>query len=88
MLRITKVSDSRSSIVLKLEGRIESEWISLLKREIRRCLREKKVVLDFSDVNFVDGHGLKTLNAFVSAGKVRIINCPAFVRVLLKCGSR
>ncbi len=75
MLRITKVSESPSLVTMKLEGRIASDWVSLLEKECLRSLEEKrKVVLDFSGVTFVDWRGVEMLGK-ISVNNMQVINC-------------
>lgn len=88
MLRITKVSENPSSVELKLEGRIVSEWVSVLEAEILEwAQRKRKVLLDFCNVTFVDERGLGMLKRR-SSGHVRITNCAGFIETLLKGGSK
>jgi len=62
VLRITKVAESPSLVTMKLEGRITSDWVSLLEKECLRFLEERRrVVLDFSEVTFVDWRGVEML---------------------------
>ncbi len=56
VLRITKVAEDSSTVTMKLEGKLASDWVPLLEGECLICLTEKrKVLLDFSEVTFVDG---------------------------------
>ena len=84
MLRISKVYENPSGVKLKLEGRIGSEWVSILEEKILECLKKnKKLLLDFSELRFVDKHGLEMLKKLPSE-KIEIINCPGFIEELLK----
>jgi anti-anti-sigma regulatory factor len=59
MLRITHTSKGSSDITLKLEGKVVSDWVPLVREECLRILKEKKGVwLDCSDVTFVDDRGV------------------------------
>ena len=63
MLRITKVAEDSSTVTMKLEGKLASDWVPLLEGECLTCLKEnRKVLLDFSEVTFVDGRGVELLN--------------------------
>ena len=44
MLHITKVVETLLSVTLKLEGRIVTEWVSLVEGECQRWLRDKQAV--------------------------------------------
>lgn len=86
MLRITKVVESLTQVTLKLEGRIVSDWVSLLERECQTLLHEKqRVRLDFSEVTFIDGRGVEMLKR-IAAENLQILNCSAFIEDLFKGG--
>ena len=84
MLRISKVYENPSGVNLKLEGRIVSEWVSILEEQILECLKKnQKVLLDFSELRFVDEHGMEMLKRMPTE-KIEITNCPKFIEELLK----
>ncbi len=88
MLKITKVQESGSDVLLKLEGKITAQWAALLDGECRSFLRQKKTVyLDCSHVDFVDGKGVEVLNN-LSHSQVTLISAPGFVTELLQIGDR
>ena len=88
MLRITKMAESPSIVTLKLEGRIASEWVPLLEGECLKCLKEqRKVLLDFSDVSFVDENGVKMLGR-LAVKNVEIIDHSALIKESLKGGEK
>lgn len=88
MLRISKASENPFSVELKLEGRIVSEWVSVLEAEILDWGQKKQqVLLDFCAVTFVDERGLRMLKRRLS-GDIRITNCAGFIETLLKGGSK
>ena len=83
VLRITKIRETLSSATLRVEGRVASEWVSVLEAESLRWLGEKRtVVLDFSDVSFIDGRGVETLRR-IHSKHLRIVNCPPLLAELL-----
>ena len=87
MLRITKVSESPSLVTMKLEGRIASDWVSLLENECLRFLDERRrVVLDFSEVTFVDLRGVEMLGR-ISAKNIQVINCCPLIEDFLNGGA-
>jgi anti-anti-sigma regulatory factor len=87
MLRISKVAQGDSIVTLKLEGRIVFDWVAILYGEILKFVHEgKKVVLDFSEVRYVDELGIRMLRQ-QEEKNVQIINCPAFIEDLLKGGN-
>jgi len=84
VLRISKVYENPSGLKLKLEGRIVSEWVSILEEQILECLKKtQKVLLDFSELRFVDKDGVEMLRRMPSE-KIEIINCPGFIEEFLK----
>ncbi|HET9962713.1 MAG TPA: STAS domain-containing protein [Nitrospiraceae bacterium] len=88
MLKITKVRESRSRVLLKLEGKITAQWASLLDNECRTCLRNRQSVrLDCTGVDFLDAKGIEVLRT-LHGRNVTLISAPAFVTELLRTGGR
>ena len=88
MLKITKIQESRSDVLLKLEGKITAEWAVLLDGECRALLQEKKAVhLDCSKVDFIDARGVEVLNSLPRT-QVTLMSAPGFVTELLQIGVR
>jgi anti-anti-sigma regulatory factor len=84
VLRIDKVYENLFTVKLKLEGTLVGEWVSLLEEKILECLENnKKVLLDFSELRFVDEHGMEMLRR-MPPEKIAITNCPRFIEELLK----
>ena len=83
VFRITKESDSAALATLRVEGQIVSHWIAELEHEIKRSLEgEGRVILDFSQVNFVSLDGAKMLKN-LDDKYVAIINCTGMIQALL-----
>jgi anti-anti-sigma regulatory factor len=88
MLKITKVQESGSDVLLKLEGKITDQWAALLDGECRSYLRQKKAVyLDCSRVDYIDGRGVEVLNNLPQK-HVTLMSAPGFVTELLQIGGR
>ena len=84
MLRIDRVYENLSTVKLKLEGTLVGEWVLLLEEKTLECLENnKKVLLDFSELRFVDEHGMEMLRR-LPPEKIAITNCPRFIEELLK----
>jgi anti-anti-sigma regulatory factor len=84
VLRIDKVYENLLTVKLKLEGTLVGEWVLLLEEKILECLENnKKVLLDFSELRFVDEHGMEMLRR-MPPDKIAITNCPRFIEELLK----
>jgi len=74
MLRITKIALNGSPVTLKLEGKVHNEWVSLLHQECKNAAADaKEVLLDFSEVTYVDETGIELIRR-LSKKHVRIIN--------------
>jgi anti-anti-sigma regulatory factor len=72
---------------MKLEGRITADWVSLLEKECLRFMeKNRKVVLDFSEVTFVDWRGVEMLQK-ISVNNVQVINCCPLIEDLLNGGA-
>jgi hypothetical protein len=83
VLRITEISESADAITLKVEGRIASEWVTVLEQECLKWLRAKpEVLLDFSEVTFIEHNGVAMLKRIASPN-LRLINCPELINELL-----
>ncbi len=84
MLRITKVPRQESLVTLKLEGQIASDWVEELESQCLRLLQHQhSVTLDFAGVTFIDNGGITMLNR-ITTDNLKLINCPALMRDLLK----
>lgn len=88
MLKITKIQESRSDVLLKLEGKITAEWADLLAGECRLLLgQEKTVYLDCTNVDFIDAWGVEVLKSLPRT-QVTLMSAPGFVTELLQIGGR
>jgi anti-anti-sigma regulatory factor len=88
MLKITTIQESRSDVLIKLEGKITDQWAALLDGECRSYLRQEKAVhLDCSHVDFIDARGIEVLNNFPRT-QVNLMSAPGFVTELLQIGGR
>jgi anti-anti-sigma regulatory factor len=86
MSKITKIQESRSDVLLKLEGKITEQWAALLDGECRSYLRKKKAVhLDCSNVEYIDARGVEVVNN-LSRKQVTLMSVPAIVTELLQIG--
>lgn len=88
MLKITKIQESASDVLLKLEGKVTEQWAALLDGECRAYLRQQKsVFLDCSHVDYIDGRGVEVLNAFPHS-HVTLMSASALMTELLHIGGR
>ena len=88
MLKITKIQESRSDVLLKLEGKIIAEWAALLDGVCRSLLRQEKTVhLDCTNVDFIDARGVEVLKGFPRT-QVTLMSAPGYMTELLQIGAR
>jgi anti-anti-sigma regulatory factor len=88
MLKITKMEENGTTVVLKLEGKVTEQWASLLDGECRSFLRNQKtLLLDCAGVNFLDARGIAVLRN-LRLNKVTIIGAPGIVTELLQTGGQ
>ncbi len=88
VLRITKIAEDSSTVTMKLEGKLASDWVPLLEGECLTCLKEnRKVLLDFSEVTFVDGRGAEMVNKLAGEG-IKVVDCCELIKELLKGGGK
>jgi anti-anti-sigma factor len=84
VLRITKRTQSSDEVVLKVEGWISGEEVSVLQEEGIRWLEQAgRLVLDLTGVRFIDRAGIAVLQGWQGD---RLVLCGAtpFVRALLE----
>lgn len=82
MLRISVASQSPEEVVLKLEGRVAREQVSLLEQELQGRSGQR-LVLDLDGISFLDSAGLDLLERWHQAG-VLLRGGSLFVRTLLQ----
>ena len=85
MLRITETYEDKKIAKLSLDGKIVEDCIPDLKR---LCLHyrdeeNKKVILDFAGVTFIDNKGIRMLEK-IKDRRIKIINCSLFIQLLLR----
>jgi anti-anti-sigma regulatory factor len=70
VLRITLNRNAQPAL-LKLDGKISGPWVHELERswsEIRRSGSERALVVDLTDVTFIDAEGRKLLGSITRDG--------------------
>lgn len=72
-------------MVLRLEGQLRGPWVDELREFSSRILQKPapRLVLDLSEVSFIDTDGLKLLRE-LSSRHVSLNNCSLFVTQQLK----
>jgi anti-anti-sigma regulatory factor len=83
MLKIDVTSRVGEPITMRLEGRMVGPWVDELRRACEPYLGDgHTLVLDFSDVSFVDREGVALLRT-LRLRQAAFANCSAFVKELL-----
>ncbi len=84
MLRITVMAEDSSNVTLRLEGRLAGNWVTELQRECGLWNMDcRKLILDFSEVTFIDGAGARLLHRLRGEG-VEIKNVSGLVWELIQ----
>ena len=88
MLKISQAGKSKSSITLKLEGRVVGPWVNELLQVCETLLTEGlALILDLTDVTFADVDGVALLSSFKTRG-LTLKNCSPFVDEQLRSNRR
>ena len=86
MLRITTLFNVGHNVHLKVEGQVVGDWVPILDATCGTWLAQNKhVLLDFSDVTFIDGSGVTVIRRLLG-DRVRIVGASGFVQALLGLG--
>ena len=84
MLRITKTFEDDETIILRLDGRVDSSTVAELQEECDgyKDSPEKTLLLDFSGITFISQSGLKLLQKLKN-GRIKLAKGSLFVETLL-----
>ena len=83
MLRLTRTAETPDEVVIKAQGQIVAEWVSVLEEEVLRlATRDHQVVLDMGEVNYLDSRAVRLIRT-LAAGPVSLVNCSPLVEELL-----
>ncbi len=84
MLKMTVVREDEQTITLKLEGRIVGSLVEELEKECEKCLRKKNgLILDLSDVSYIDERGVNTIRSFLGS-RIQTVGGSLFLEGLMK----
>ena len=78
MLRIERVQDGAGTTTVRATGRLAGPWIAELERSLAGRAAADVVVLDLTDVSFVDRDGVEFLRMLRRLQLVDL-RCSAFV---------
>ena len=88
MLKITKMEENGTTVVLKLEGKVTEQWAALLDGECRAFLPNRKtLLLDCAGVDFLDARGVDVLKS-LPLNEVTLVGAPGFLTELLQTGGQ
>ena len=88
MLKITKIEENGTTVLLKLEGKVTEQWAALLDGECRAVLKNRQtLMLDCAGVNFLDARGVDVLRN-LRLNNVTILGAPEIVTELLRTGGQ
>ncbi len=77
------LSNDGQTVHLKVEGRVVGDWVPELDQVCGSCLsQKKKVVLDFTEVTFMDRRGLNVLKGLLRE-RVQITGASLITQALL-----
>ena len=84
MIRLTVISQSREEVVLRVEGWVSGSDVTVFEEEGARLLQEtQRLVLDLSDVRFIDREGLAVLKRW-SGDRLVLRGAALFLRTRLR----
>ncbi len=84
MIRLTVISQSGEETILKVEGQVSGSNVVLLEEEGTRLFREtQRLVLDLTDVRFIDQEGLAVLKRW-SGDRLVLRGASLFLRTRLR----
>lgn len=83
MLRITQVREDGDTIHLKVEGRVIGDGVSELDRTCEdRLSRNQRIILDMSDVTYIDRQGVDALKRILG-NNVQLTDATLLLQALL-----
>ena len=78
MLRIERVDEESGKTTVRATGRLTGPWVAEFERALSDYATDAPVVIDLTDVSFVDRAGIALLRMLKSRKHVKL-RCSAFV---------
>ena len=78
MLRIERVDEESGKTTVRATGRLTGPWVAEFERAVSDYATDAPVVIDLTDVSFVDRAGISLLRMLRSRTHVKL-RCSAFV---------
>jgi ABC-type transporter Mla MlaB component len=87
MLRIVEERAANNQTILRLDGRLVSQWIEILRASCEQAIKDNgSLILEMSGVSFADHEGLRLLRQ-LNEQQVALVHCSPFLREQLKSSS-
>ena len=84
VLRISRIKDTPCGLIIKVEGRIVSDWITLLEQECHQNMdADRELILDLGNVSYVDENGRLLLRRLLNSAW-KLSQCSSFIHQLLQ----
>jgi len=84
MLRIVEMNTANESLTLRLDGRLVSQWVEVLRSSCEQASQQDgRLILDLAGMNFADYEGVQLLRQ-LEQRHITFINCSPFLREQLK----
>jgi anti-anti-sigma regulatory factor len=78
MLRIERVDEGSGKTTFRATGRLSGPWVAEFERALSDYAMDAPVVIDLTEVSFVDRAGISLLRMLRSRSQVKL-RCSAFV---------
>ena len=78
MLRIERMDEGSDVTTLRATGRLTGPWVAEFEKVLADHLRDAPLLIDLTDVSFVDRAGIRLLRMLRNRTQVQLI-CSAFV---------
>jgi anti-anti-sigma regulatory factor len=84
MLRIVEENATNDSMTLRLDGRLVSQWVGVLRQSCEQVFQNSsRLILDLAGVSFADHEGVQLLRQ-LEQQQVAFINCSPFLQEQIK----
>ena len=78
MLRIERVDEGLGKSTVRATGRLTGPWVAEFEKVLSDYATDARIVIDLTDVSFVDRNGIAFLRMLRSRTQVKL-HCSAFV---------
>jgi anti-anti-sigma regulatory factor len=78
MLRIERMDEGSGRTTVRATGRLTGPWVAEFEKALSDCATDAPVIIDLTDVSFVDRAGIALLRTLRDRTDVKL-RCSAFV---------